>query len=102
MIENNKFNPAMDIGLVIVGLNVDINDMIETHSIPATAAEVVYNNITDIDDVGSRIDDTFDGIMIARAFNSSIPSPNAGTGSSQGVAPTASPSTSSASTPTAE
>lgn len=89
MIENNKFNPAMDIGLVIVGLNVDINDMIETHSIPATAADVVYNDISDIEDVGNRIDDTFDGIMIARAFQSSMPSPNSGTGSSQGVSPVA-------------
>lgn len=93
MIENNKFNPAMDVGLVIVGLNVDINDMIETHSIPASAADVDYNGITDIDDVGSRIDDTFDGIMIARAFQSSLPSPNSGTGASQGVAPTVPSST---------
>ena len=102
MIENNKYNPAMDVGLVIVGLNVDINDMIETHSIPATAADVVYNDISDIEDVGSRIDDTFDGIMIARAFQSSMPSPNSGTGSSQGVAPVASPSNPSASTPSVE
>lgn len=102
MIENNKFNPSMDIGLVIVGLNVDINDMIETHSIPSTAADVVYNDIFDIEDVGSRIDDTFDGIMIARAFQSSIPSPNAGTGASQGVAPVASPSNPSASSTSAE
>lgn len=89
MIENNKFDPKRDVGLVIVGLNVDINNMIETHSIPSTASDVVYNDISDIDEVGSRIDDTFDGIMIARAFNQSLPSPNSGTGSSQGVAPTA-------------
>lgn len=90
MIENNIFDPSKDVGLVIVGLNVDINNMIETHSIPSTASEVVYNDISDISEVGSRIDDTFDGIMIARAFQSSMPSPNSGTGSSQGVAPTAS------------
>lgn len=102
MIENNKFNPTMDIGLVIVGLNVDINDMIETHSIPATAADVVYNDISDIDDVGNRIDDTFDGIMIARAFESSMPSPNIGTGASQGVSPVASLSEPSASSPSAD
>ena len=89
MIENNRFNPDLDLGTVIVGLNVDINDMIETHSIPATAADVVYNDIEDIDDVGERIDDTFDGIMIARRFEQELPSPNSGTGSSQGVAPTA-------------
>lgn len=96
MIENNIFDPSKDVGLVIVGLNVDINNMIETHSIPSTASEVVYNDITDITEVGSRIDDTFDGIMIARAFQSSMPSPNSGTGSSQGVAPTASSDSSSA------
>lgn len=87
MIENNSFNPELDMGTVIVGLDIDINNMIETHSIPATAADVVYNDIDDIDDVGERIDDTFDGIMIARAFESQLPSPNSGTGASQGVAP---------------
>lgn len=96
MIENNIFDPLKDVGLVIVGLNVDINNMIETHSIPSTASEVVYNDISDISEVGNRIDDTFDGIMIARAFQSSLPSPNSGTGSSQGVAPTASSESSSA------
>lgn len=87
MIENNRFNPELDLGTVIVGLNVDINDMIETHSIPATAADVVYNDIDNIEDVGERIDDTFDGIMIARKFEQELPSPNSGTGSSQSVAP---------------
>lgn len=87
MIENNKFDPNIDLGTVIVGLNVDINNMIETHSIPATAADVVYNDIDNIEDVGERIDDTFDGIMIARRFEQELPSPNSGTGSSQGVAP---------------
>lgn len=94
MIENNRFDPKRDVGLVIVGLNVDINNMIETHSIPATAADVEYNDISDIAEVGNRIDDTFDGIMIARAFQQSLPSPNSGTGSSQGVSPSASPDTS--------
>ena len=89
MIENNTFNPELDLGTVIVGLNVDINNMIESQSIPATAADVVYNDIDNIEDVGERIDDTFDGIMIARQFEQSLPSPNSGTGSSQGVAPTA-------------
>lgn len=89
MIENNTFNPELDLGTVIVGLNVDINNMIESHSIPATAADVVYNDIDNIDEVGERIDDTFDGIMIARQFEQSLPSPNSGTGASQGVAPTA-------------
>lgn len=89
MIETNNFNPQLDLGTVIVGLDVDINNMIETHSIPATASDVVYNDIDKIEDVGERIDDTFDGIMIARQFEQSLPSPNSGTGSSQGVAPTA-------------
>lgn len=96
MIENNVFDPSKDVGLVIVGLNVDINNMIETHSIPSTASEVVYNDISDITEVGSRIDDAFDGIMIARAFQSSMPSPNTGTGASQGVAPVASSESTSA------
>lgn len=88
MIENNIYDPNKDLGHVIVGLNVDINDMIETHSIPANASDVVYNDIDNIEEVGERIDDTFDGIMIARRFEQELPSPNSGTGSSQGVAPT--------------
>ena len=89
MIETPKFDTSRDVGRVILGLAADINEMIETHSIPATAEEVNYNGIEDVDEVGTRVDDVFDGIMIARAMRDSLPSSNGGTGSSQGPAPVA-------------
>lgn len=91
MIETPKFDTSRDVGRVILGLAADINEMIETHSIPAIAAEVVYNDIDDIDDVGNRVDDVFDGIMLSRSLGDSIPTPNGGTGSSQGPAPVSPP-----------
>lgn len=87
MIEQPIFDPKRDVGRVILGLAADINEMIETHSIPSTAAEVVYNDIDDIEDVGNRVDDVFDGIMLSRSLGESLPTPNGGTGSSQGPAP---------------
>lgn len=87
MIETTIFNPSRDVGKVILGLAADINQMIETHSIPATGEDVSYNGIENIEEVGNRVDDVFDGLMIARQFHDGPISPNGGTGSSQGVAP---------------
>ena len=95
MIEHPLFDNSRDVGRVILGLAADINDMIETHSIPATAEEVSYNGIEDIEDVGTRVDDIFDGIMISRAILDSLPTPNGGTGSSQGPTPVVSASSAS-------
>lgn len=92
MIEIPKFDASRDVGRVIHGLAADINEMIETHSIPATVGEVSYNGIEDIEDVGNRVDDVFDGIMLSRSLGDAIPTPNGGTGSSQGPVPVATPS----------
>lgn len=92
MIEKPIFDPSCDVGRVILGLAADINEMIESHSIPATSEDVVYNDIDDIDDVGTRVDDIFDGIMLSRSLGDSIPTPNGGTGSSQGPSPVVSSS----------
>lgn len=89
MIENPIFDNSRDVGRVILGLAADINEMIETHSVPATGEEVHFNGIEDIDDVGTRVDDVFDGIMISREMHDAMPTPNGGTGSSQGPAPVA-------------
>lgn len=80
------FKPLRDKGLVIDGLYPDINKMIEDHTIPDTTADVVYNQLSDIQDVGCRINDDFDAIIVARALNAQL-RPNGGTGSSQPVAP---------------
>lgn len=90
MIEHPSYDTSRDVGRVILGLAADINEMIETHSIPVTAEEVTYNDIEDIEDVGNRVDDIFDGIMLSRSLGESLPTPNGGTGSSQGPAPVSS------------
>lgn len=88
-----SFNKDCDRGPVIVGLAPDINNMIETHQIPDTASEVVYNQIQDIKDVGCAINDTFDAIILSRQLKGITKvagiSANGGTGSSQPVAPVA-------------
>lgn len=83
------FDSKRDKGLVIDGLYPDINKMIEDHTIPDTIADVVYNQLSEIEDVGCRINDDFDAIIVARALNAQL-RPNGGTGSSQPVAPVAS------------
>lgn len=87
------FNKDKDRGLVFEGLAPDIDKIIQDHNIPATTADVVYNNIKSLDEIGCRINDQFDGLKLFRAINAlgkgNVAQP---TGSSQGVAPTASTS----------
>lgn len=83
------FNPMRDKGLVIKGLAPDISDMIENHTIPDTAAECVYNQLTELKQVGCKICDQFDAIMVSRAIHAAGLSPSSGTGSSQAAGSTA-------------
>lgn len=82
MLRKCKFNKDRDLGLVIPGLFPDIEDMINNHRIPDTASQVIYNDIQEIKDVGIRINDDFDAIMLSRALRAGIAS-NVGHGSSQ-------------------
>lgn len=61
-----KFDKKRDVGTVIEGLSPDKNAMIESHTIPATMSDVVYNELSDINYVGSKVDDDFDAIQINR------------------------------------
>lgn len=67
-----KFNKKRDIGKVIKGLAPDLQAMIDSHNIPETSADVVYNQIEDIKAVGVRINDEFEGIMLSRMLNAGI------------------------------
>ena len=94
MIQNCKFDLSRDIGQTLQGLAPDINRMLETHVVPSGTEEVVYNQLTELEQIGVRINDDFDLLMIARGLkqlgdNASL-NPNGGTGSSQGPAPVAS------------
>lgn len=82
MIQICKNSPKKDIGKVISGLFPDIDELIENHKISDTSAQVVYNNLTEIEQVGFRINDDFDAIVLSRALKSGL-QPNSGHGSSQ-------------------
>lgn len=91
MKQNCKLNKQRDLGPVITGLAPDIQKMIDSHTIPTTSAQVVYNQIEDIKQVGFRINDDFDAIMAQRALQKGMNglNTNKGTGSSQPAGQTA-------------
>lgn len=89
MIQRCDFNKKRDQGLVIHGLNPDINDLIENHKISDSTADVVYNQLTEISQVGFRINDDFDAIVLSRALHASGLINSSGTGSSQPAGSTA-------------
>lgn len=81
-----KFNKDIDLGKVIEGLAPDLQNMIDTHNIPAVSAEVVYNQIEDVKSVGCRINDEFEAIMLSRKLHASMGmEANGGTASSTQV-----------------
>ena len=95
MIQVCKSSPKKDVGKVIPGLFPDIEELIENHKVSDTSAKVAYNNLADIEQVGFRINDDFDAIVLSRALKSGL-QPNSGHGSSQQAgssAPVGAPST---------
>ena len=80
---------SRDIGHVIEGLFPDVTQMIVNHTIPETSADSVYNQIEELKDVGFRVNDDFDMLMLARRLKDSDAdiSSNVGMGSSQGDLP---------------
>ena len=50
MIRDCKFNKTKDVGLVFEGLAPDINDLIENHKIGDVSSDVVYNEISKINE----------------------------------------------------
>lgn len=85
MVRECKFNKNTDVGLVFEGLAPDINDLIENHKIGNVSSDVVYNEISKIEEVGCRINDDFDLYKYYKQFNDKFRTEaNGGTGSSQG------------------
>lgn len=68
MVQTCKFNKESDLGVVIHGLSPDINAMIESGVVPDSATEVIYNQLSSIEEVGCRVSDTFEAIMLQRSF----------------------------------
>lgn len=68
MLQKCIFNKERDLGVVIMGLSPDLNKMIETGSVPDSEAEIVHNQLASIEEVGCRVSDKFEAIMLQRSF----------------------------------
>lgn len=68
MKQNCSFDKTRDLGVVIHGLSPDINNMIETGTVPDSEAEIVHNQLSSLEEVGSRVSDKFEAIMLQRSF----------------------------------
>lgn len=88
-IQDCSFNKDADLGLTMQGLGVDVNEMIETGTVSNDEAEVVYNQLQELSDVGCKVTDDFDMLVVARYLHTQGLSPNGGTGSSQQAGATA-------------
>ena len=98
MIVKCKFNKDRDLGLVFKGLSPDINALITDGKVSGTPQNVVYNQMSELEDIGVRFNDDFDLYKYYKSFNESmLLQSNQGTGSSQPVAPVVTPSASSSS-----
>lgn len=65
-----EFNPECDLGRTIEGMAVDMSAAIETGVIEDTGIDIEFNDISDVEHVGSRISDQFDAVdKQAKALN---------------------------------
>lgn len=99
MIVKCKFDKDRDLGLVFKGLAPDINALISDGKVSGTPQNIVYNQMSELEDIGVRFNDDFDLYKYYKSFNESMKlQANNGTGSSQPVAPVvAAPASSSSS-----
>lgn len=84
-----EFNPECDLGPTIQGLGRNVQKMIDTGVVPDNEVEVVYNQLESIEQVGSKVTDDFDMLVISKYLRSQGISSNKGTGSSQPAGSTA-------------
>ena len=89
--------PPCTLGVTLPGLAVDINQIITTQTIPNDVSDVVYNDLKEISQVGFRVNNDFDLMMVAKGFKSL----NIGLQSNVGTAASNQPGAGLASQPTA-
>lgn len=65
--KSNPDSPACR-GRVIPGLAPNINMLIETNTVPDTHGEVIYNQLSTLEDVGVRINDDFKAMALAEGY----------------------------------
>ena len=88
MIVKCKFDKSRDVGLVFKGLAPDINALITDGKVSGSPQNVMFNQISEIEEVGVCFNDDFDLYKYYKSFNDSMKlQSNQGTGSSQPVAP---------------
>lgn len=88
--------PPCTLGVTLPGLGVDIGQIIRTQTIPNDVADIVYNDLKEISQVGFRVNNDFDLMMIAKGFKSL----NIGLQSNVGTAASNQPGSGLASQPT--
>ena len=62
--------PPCTLGVTLPGLAVDVNQIITTQTIPNDVSDVVYNDLKEISQVGFRVNNDFDLMMLAKGFKS--------------------------------
>ena len=68
MIQDCKFDKSRDLGVTILGLSPDLNKMIESGTVPDSEAEIVHNQLSSLEEVGCRVSDKFEAIMLQRSY----------------------------------
>lgn len=63
-----KFNKVTDIVAFQPGLSPDVNLAISSGVIPDTTSETSHNGLSELSDIGHRINEPFDVIEYDRAF----------------------------------
>ena len=72
MFQEYKFDKTRDRGVVIEGLAPDLNKMIETGIVPDCGTDVVYNQLENIEDIGCRVSDVFQAMVMQKQMLSSL------------------------------
>ncbi len=85
---HKSITSGQDRGPAFEGLAVNINEIIEHHTISDSSQEVSSNELQRIEDIGFRINEDFDMFRILKS-QLGVKAANAGIGASQGPTPTA-------------
>lgn len=72
MFQEYKFDKSKDRGVVIEGLAPDLNKMIETGIVPDSGSDIVYNQLENIEDIGCRVSDVFQAMVMQKQMLNSV------------------------------
>ena len=72
MFQEYKFDKSKDRGVVIEGLAPDLNKMIESGLVPDSGTDIVYNQLENIEEIGCRVSDVFQAMVMQRKMLSDV------------------------------